>query len=71
MDIMMPGTIDGLDATRIIKKDPELKDCKIILLTAKGQQIDKEKGFEAGADEYFIKPFSPLELIDKVEKVLM
>ncbi len=71
MDIMMPGTLDGLDATRIIKNNMELKNCKIILLTAKGQQIDEEKGFKAGADEYFIKPLSPLELIDKVEKVLM
>jgi len=70
MDIMMPGTLDGLDATRIIKNDPKLKDCKIILLTSKGQQVDEVKGFEAGADEYFIKPFSPLDLINKVEETL-
>ena len=70
MDIMMPGGMDGLEATRILKNDPETKDCKIILLTAKGQQIDIEKGFAAGADDYFIKPFSPLELIKKVEEIL-
>jgi len=70
MDIMMPGEIDGLEATRIIKSDPETKNCKVIMLTAKGQEFDKQKGFNAGADDYFVKPFSPLELIRKVEGVL-
>ncbi len=70
MDIMMPGGMDGLEATHIIKNDPETKDCKIIILSAKGQEIDKEKGAVAGADDYFVKPFSPLELIKKVEEVL-
>jgi two-component system, OmpR family, phosphate regulon response regulator PhoB len=70
MDIMMPGGMDGLEATRILKNDPETKNCKIIILTAKGQQIDIEKGFQAGADDYFTKPFSPLELIKKVETFL-
>ena len=70
MDIMMPGGMDGLEATRILKNDLETKDCKVIMLTAKGQQVDKEKGMEAGADDYFSKPFSPLELIKKVEEFL-
>ena len=70
MDIMMPGDIDGLEATRVLKNDPETKDSKIIMLTAKGQEADKEEGFKAGADDYFTKPFSPLELIRKVEEVL-
>lgn len=70
MDIMMPGGMDGLEATRIIKNDPESKDCTVIILTAKGQQADREKGLEAGADDYFVKPFSPLDLIRKVEEVL-
>lgn len=70
MDIMMPGGMDGLEVTRIIKNDPATKDCTIIMLTAKGQKIDRERGFEAGADDYFVKPFSPLELIQKVEEVL-
>ena len=70
MDIMMPGGMDGLEATRIIKNDPETKDCSLIMLTAKGQKIDREKGIEAGADDYFVKPFSPLDLIKKVEEVL-
>lgn len=68
MDIMMPGPCDGLEATRRIKSDPNTKKCKIILLTAKGQQVDKDIGFKAGADDYFVKPFSPLELIRKVEE---
>ena len=70
MDIMMPGRMDGLEATRILKSDPETKDCPIVMLTAKGQKIDIEKGLEAGAVDYFVKPFSPLELIKKVEEVL-
>ena len=70
MDVMMPGGIDGLKATRILKNDPETKDCIIVMLTAKGQQADREAGFEAGASDYFAKPFSPLGLIKKVEEVL-
>ncbi len=70
MDIMMPGGMDGLEATRIIKENPETKDCVIIMLTAKGQQADRRKGLDAGASEYFSKPFSPLELIRTVEKHL-
>jgi two-component system, OmpR family, alkaline phosphatase synthesis response regulator PhoP len=45
-------------------------DIYIILLTAKGQEWDKRAGKDAGADEYFVKPFSPLELMNKVETVL-
>ena len=70
MDIMMPGGMDGLEATRILKNDPETKDCTIIMLTAKGQQADRDAGLEVGAVDYFSKPFSPLELIKKVEEVL-
>lgn len=70
MDIMMPGELDGLEATKIIKDDPGCDNCKIVMLTAKGQQADKEAGYKAGADGYFAKPFSPLELINKVEEIL-
>jgi CheY-like chemotaxis protein len=70
MDIMMPGGMDGLEATRILKNDPETKACPIIMLTGKGQQREREDGLATGADDYFAKPFSPLELIRKVEKVL-
>ena len=70
MDIMMPGQFDGLEATKILKRDPESRTCKIVMLTAKGQETDEEEGFEAGADDYFVKPFSPLQLIKKVEEIL-
>ena len=70
MDIMMPGGMDGLEATRILKDSPDTKDCTIIILTAKAQKTDREKGLEAGADDYFVKPFSPLGLIKKVEEAL-
>lgn len=70
MDVMMPGGIDGLEATRRIKSDERTKDVKVIVLTAKGQAKDIEMGREAGADDYFVKPFSPLELIQKVDEIL-
>jgi len=70
MDIMMPGKIDGIEATRILKNDHETKEIIIIILTAKGQMSDLEKGYKAGADDYFIKPFSPLDLIKKVDEIL-
>lgn len=70
MDIMMPGGMDGLEATRALKNDPETKGSIIIILTAKGQEADKKIGLQAGVDDYFVKPFSPLELIEKVEEVL-
>jgi CheY-like chemotaxis protein len=70
MDIMMPGHLDGLEATKVLKNDQETRDIIIIMLTARSQETDLEKGYQAGADDYFIKPFSPLELIRKVEEVL-
>lgn len=70
MDVMMPGGIDGFEATRRIKSNPETGSCHVVILSAKGQQIDKDKGKDAGADSYFVKPFSPLDLITKVEEIL-
>jgi two-component system, OmpR family, phosphate regulon response regulator PhoB len=70
MDIMMPGAVDGLEATRRLKGDVRTRHCTIILLTAKGQPHDIEAGFGAGADDYFIKPFSPLELMRKVDALI-
>jgi CheY-like chemotaxis protein len=70
MDVMMPGDIDGYEATRILKSDETTRGCSIVMLTAKGQKVDKDEGFDSGADDYFAKPFSPLELIRKVEKTL-
>ena len=70
MDVAMPGKYDGLEATRLIKKDPDTCEIFVVMLTAKGQLADKERGDEAGVDGYFVKPFSPIELIHKVESLL-
>lgn len=70
MDIMMPNGLNGLEATRMIKNSEETKHCKVIMLTARGQEPDIEEGYAAGADDYFVKPFSPLQLIRKVEEFL-
>jgi CheY-like chemotaxis protein len=70
MDVMMPGGMDGLEATRVIKNDPETRDCPVIMLTAKGQDYDRAEGLRAGATDYFVKPFSPIELLRKVEEIL-
>jgi DNA-binding response OmpR family regulator len=71
LDIQMPGgTLDGLDVCRILKSTEDTKDIYIIMLTAKGQSADKQAGQEVGADDYLVKPFSPLQLMNSVEAVL-
>jgi DNA-binding response OmpR family regulator len=70
MDVMMPGEVDGVEATRILRSELAPEQCRILMLTAKGQQSDRRLGMDAGADDYFTKPFSPLELIKKVEEML-
>jgi DNA-binding response OmpR family regulator len=66
---MMPK-IDGYEVTRRLKKDPKTRSIYIMLLTAKGQDEDREKGLKLGADDYITKPFSPSGLVKKVQKVL-
>ena len=66
LDIMMPE-INGYDVCRIIKNDPALKNTYVIMLTAKGQVAEQERGKEVGADEYIVKPFSPMEILTKVK----
>jgi two-component system phosphate regulon response regulator PhoB len=70
LDVMMPAGPDGLEVCRQLKSDPATASITIVMLTSKGQDWDREAGFEAGANDYFVKPFSPLELIQKVEEVL-
>ncbi len=70
LDVMMPGRFDGFDVCKLLKEDHATRDIYIIMLTAKGQKADKEKGFALGADDYFVKPFSPMELMEKIDKVL-
>lgn len=69
LDIMLPK-MDGFDTCRSIKQDKRLKHIPIIMLTAKGEVTDRVVGFELGADEYVVKPFSPRELILRARAVL-
>jgi DNA-binding response OmpR family regulator len=70
LDVMMPGLLDGYQVCRRIKQDPELRGIQIIMLTARGQTADVSAGEQSGADAYLVKPFSPLELIDRVEAMV-
>ena len=69
LDIMMPE-INGYDVCRTIKNDPVLKSIYVIMLTAKGQVAEQERGKEVGADEYIVKPFSPMEILARVKHLL-
>jgi len=69
LDIMMPGQLDGFDVCRLLKEDPETKHIYVIMLTAKGQRADQDKGIASGTDDYFVKPFSPVELMDKIDSL--
>ena len=69
LDIMLPG-IDGLEVCRRVKQDKKLSNIPIIMLTAKGEEVDKVVGFELGADDYVVKPFSPRELILRIKAIL-
>ncbi len=64
LDVMMPGSANGLDVCRHIRAQPELAGVRVLLLSARGQASDREAGLQAGADIYLVKPFSPLQLID-------
>jgi len=68
LDIMMPE-INGYDVCRTIKADPLLKDTYVIMLTAKGQVAEQERGKDVGANEYIVKPFSPMEILAKVKNI--
>lgn len=69
LDWMLPG-ISGAEWARRLKKEPVYKDIPIILLTARGEEEDKVRGLEIGADDYMTKPFSPKELIARIRAVL-
>lgn len=67
LDIMMPK-VDGWQVCRQIKANPKTKTIPVVLLTARGQQIDQLRGWESGADEYLMKPWDPVRLLQLVEK---
>jgi DNA-binding response OmpR family regulator len=69
VDWMMPGRT-GIEVVVELRKTVDGKDIPIIMLTARGQKVDIERGAEAGVTVYLVKPFSPLELIDTVEQLL-
>jgi DNA-binding response OmpR family regulator len=69
LDVMMPK-IDGFQVTEAVRADESLNDVKIILLTAKGQECDREIGKTAGANDYMTKPFSPSKILDRARQIL-
>lgn len=69
LDVMMPK-MNGMEVCRRVKKDLSLNDVYIVLLTAKGQELDRQKGQEVGADVYMTKPFDPEIILNKAKEVL-
>ncbi len=69
LDVMMPRR-DGYSVCAELKADPALRDAFVIMLTAKGQETDRERGLAAGADEYQTKPFSPSRIALRVREIL-
>lgn len=69
LDVMMPD-LNGIQICRMLRADPKLKAVPVIFLTAKTEEADRIQGFEVGADDYVCKPFSPKELVMRVQSVL-
>lgn len=69
LDVMMPK-MNGMEVCRRVRKELELKDVFIVLLTAKGQELDRQRGQEVGADVYMTKPFDPEIILSKAKEVL-
>ncbi|MGC9356404.1 MAG: response regulator, partial [Anaerolineae bacterium] len=70
LDLMLPGSLDGLDVCRAVRRDPTLAELPIIMLTARVEETDRLIGLELGADDYVTKPFSPREVVARVKAVL-
>lgn len=69
LDVMMPK-MNGMEVCRKVKKELQLNDVFIVLLTAKGQELDRQKGQEVGADLYMTKPFDPEVILEKAREIL-
>jgi two-component system, OmpR family, phosphate regulon response regulator PhoB len=69
LDLMLPG-LDGLELTRLLKRDPATSRVPLVMLTAKGEEVDRIVGLELGADDYIPKPFSPREVVLRIKAVL-
>jgi DNA-binding response OmpR family regulator len=68
LDIMMPR-LDGYEVCQRIRTDTALNDTYIVMLSAKGQQVDRERGLAEGANEYMTKPFSPREIVKRLAEI--
>lgn len=69
LDLMMPGHLNGLDVCRHIKADAAMAHTKVIMLTARGKASDREAGMAAGADDYLMKPFSTLQVLETIYRL--
>ena len=69
LDVMMPNK-SGYDVCQEVKSDPNLQDIHVLMLTAKGQESDREAALSQGADEYISKPFSPIHILGRVKELL-
>ncbi|GLI32831.1 response regulator [Desulforhabdus amnigena] len=69
LDLMIPG-LDGFEVCKELKRDAAFKNVPVIMLTARGEEVDRIVGLELGADDYVVKPFSPRELILRIRAVL-
>jgi two-component system alkaline phosphatase synthesis response regulator PhoP len=69
LDVMMPG-MSGYEVCQKIKGDAELAGIPVVILTAKGQERDREQGFSMGASDYITKPFSPNRLLELVKSII-
>ena len=69
LDVMLPD-LSGLEVCRRLRREPDTIRLPIIMLTAKGEEVDRVVGFEVGADDYVVKPFSPRELVLRVQAIL-
>lgn len=70
LDVMMPGGMTGFEVCQAIKADPDLSGVMVMMLTALGTVSDIDSARDAGADAYWVKPFSPAELLEQVEILL-
>ena len=69
MDVMLQGKVNGIEATKVIKSNPLTKHCNVMILTGTSEKWAQQEAIEAGAVCYFVKPFSPLDLLQRVEDI--
>lgn len=69
LDVMMPGRLSGLDVCRLLKAEARTRHAKVVMLTARVQAADREAGAAAGADDYLMKPFSTLQVLETIYRM--